>query len=201
MGGALSRPQLPPSEHLTPPIGHDDLQDQLGPCTTLNKKPSREEQDTRYWLSALEEWSSTKICLMSGEIQVPSPQVLHRERLWIALCERVVRNLEAELDAKNWLRRRLPMFQRICQASTLRGFCIASQEGSWGLGDKDWIEQAPAEYEELLECLVNVDLTNEFAFLQASVETHRRLTRYHVRVAASHGVLVRRVRGKLGLGG
>lgn len=119
MGGALSRPQLPSAERLTPPIRHDDLQDHMGPRMTLTKKPSWEKEGTRYWLGALKKWSPTKICLLSGKIQVPTTQVLFRERLWIALCERVVRNLEAEPDVKSWLCRRLPMLQRICQFPTL----------------------------------------------------------------------------------
>jgi len=198
MCGALSRPQLPSTERLTPPIRHEALQDLLGSRETLNKKASWEKEETRYWLSALEEWSPTKICLMSGETQVPTPQVLFRERLWIALCERVVRNLEAELDMESWLCNRLPMFQRICEVSTLREFWIARQEGTLGLGDKDWIDQAPYEYEALLEHLAHVDLADDFAFLQPGADTHQRLVRYHMRVAASHRALVRRVRGELG---
>ncbi len=198
MGGALSQPQLPSTEPLTPPIRHEALQDLLGPRKTLSKKASWEKEETRYWLSALEEWSPTKICLMSGETQVPTSHVLFRERLWIALCERVVKNLEAELDMENWLCGRLPMFQRICQVPTLRETWIARQEGTLGLEDKDWIHEAPREYEALLEHLAHVDLADEFAFLQAGADTHRRLASYHIRVAARHRALVRRVRGELG---
>lgn len=201
MGGALSRPQLPPSEHLMPPIGHDDLQDQLGPCTTLNKKPPREEQDTRYWLRALEEWSPTKNCLMSGKIQEPTPEVLFRERLWVAFCQRVVKNLEAELDAEEWLCVRLTMFQRICQFPTLKESWIARQERKWGIRrDQDWVHHAPNEYKALLTHFADVDLADEFAFMQAGADMHQRFASYHKRVAASHRFLVQRVRAELGSG-
>lgn len=199
MGGALSQPQLPSTERLTPPIRHDDPQDHLGSRMTLNKEPLWGKEETRYWLNALEKWSPTKIRLMSGETQVPTTQVPFRERLWVALCERVVRNLEAELDMESWLCNRLPMFQRICEVPTLREFWIARQEGTLGVGDQDRVHEGPYEYEALLEYLAHVDLTDDFAFLQPGADTHRRLASYHTRVAASHLALVRRVRRELGL--
>lgn len=93
------------------------------------------------------------------------------------------------------------MVQRMCQVSTLRDFWIARQERTWGLGDEAWIHEAPCEYEALLEHLAYVDPADKFAFLQAGAETHRRLASYHVRVAASHCALLRRIRGELGLAG
>ncbi len=97
---------------------------------------------------------------------------------------------------KSWLCNRLPIFQRICQVPTLREFWIARQEGTLGVGDQDWVHEAPYEYEALLEHLAHVDLADEFAFLQAGADTQRRLAGYHIRVAASHRALVRRVRAE-----
>jgi len=47
MGGALSQPQLPSTERLTPPIRLEALQDLLGPRKTLNKKASWEKEEIR----------------------------------------------------------------------------------------------------------------------------------------------------------
>jgi len=100
---------------------------------------------------------------------------------------------------KPTLQLHLLMFQRMCQVPTLREFGIARQGGLLAHRDKDWLDDAPHEYEALLEVLAGIDLVDEFAFLQADADTHRRLAGYYERVAASYGVLVRRVRGVLGL--
>ncbi len=81
---------------------------------------------------------------------------------------------------------------------TLGEFWIVREEGTLAIGDEHWIHEAPYEYEALLEHLVHVDLADEFAFLQAGADTHRRLASYHIPVAASHRALVRRVRAELG---
>lgn len=156
-----------------------------------------EESELREKLNELERWSPLKIDWLGRDPQDPSPQAFHLEHLWIVFCDTLVRDLEDSRRADDWLGGSKSPVYCVLQFVTLRAFARARQEGQLSYGNETFIPLAGGSYENLIKHLANVDLDDDYAFLQANEATHLRIASYHSRIAASHRSLVRRLRAEI----